>query len=167
MKEELNLQCPYKVLKDRQNYIYYFTTKNQIEYSVVFSEASSYFVELQSFDERVAKKIFAITLEKISTEKAPLDFDTEKTMNSIIHHFFEDKQNSLLYICDISDNKQDKRKKKFNNWYSRSKFSSVINKTERSILNLYHTGLFFHVDNSYKEKILEIYYEYIDELNDK
>lgn len=86
MKEELNLKCPYKVYRDNTTFAYHFTTKHEIEYSLAFAEYSDL---LQSILNNVSlKKVYAINLVKVSSEKEPLDFGVEKTIAAIIESFF-------------------------------------------------------------------------------
>lgn len=104
MKEELNLQCPYKVFKENEESVYSFTTKNGIEYKVLFSELTNTFNGTST--EQDIQKVYDLTIEKILDNKEPFDPNTSKTVNKIVEEFFKDKDNSIFYTCNHIDKKQ-------------------------------------------------------------
>ena len=165
MKEELNLSWPYRVFKDTENSIYTFTTKNQIQYNILFSDAQHYFADYNDIHSDL--KIYSIDIQNISSKNAPLDFSTEYTIGAIVKNFFMNTDYSLLYICDISDNKQDKRKNKFKSWFENHNIGNLILKKEKTIKELYHTTLLFHTENPHKDKIVFMFQKYMEYLDEK
>ena len=114
MKEELNLECQYKVFKDNATSTYYFTTKNQIEYRIAFTELTDTFNGTTTSNK--IKKVYDLTIERVTKETEPFDPNTGKTINKIVEEFFKDKENSIFYICNHTDDKQKKRPNTFRKW---------------------------------------------------
>ncbi|MFN2261932.1 MAG: DUF6169 family protein [Psychroflexus sp.] len=168
MKEALNLQSPYKVLLDKESLIYTFTTKYFIQYAFIFYEALEYFESVSTYEN--ISKVYGCTLMKVSETRERLDFDTEKTINKIVEHFFSDKANSLIYLCDTSDSKQLKRKYKFDTWYYRNENKSNYEKLDVEILvsdSVNYSSIIYHKENPFKSDLKIAFHEFTDELKDK
>ncbi len=172
MKEELNLQCPYKVFKNTDTSIYNFTTKNNIEYKIVFTELTEVFNGTSTGES--IEKVYDLTIEKISEGVEPFDPDTGKTINKITEEFFKDKDNSIFYICNHIDNKQKKRSDTFTKWGNEiSQEISVNHITRNYKVNyisekyLQYSGLIYHSDNQFYESITTAYNELIDYWDDR
>lgn len=170
MKEELNLQCPYKVTADTESSTYYFTTKNNIKYSLAFSDAVGYFDS--ATDAENVRKIYSLNLEKLTDGIEPFDYNVSLNIKSIVEHFFRDKENSLVYLCDPSDKKDIKRSRLFERWFSGSEFKKNLIKLDEEIVSLdddenptvHYTSLIYHKDNPFESSLNSVYYEFIESL---
>lgn len=47
----------------------------------------------------------------------PVDQNVFRTVVAVLEEFFTDENRMLLYICDISDDRQHVRNRLFNNWF--------------------------------------------------
>lgn len=172
MKEELNLQCPYKVFKDKDTSIYSFITKNEIEYKIIFTEITETFNGTTTGNS--IKKIFDLTIEKVSKETEPFDPDTGKTINKIAEEFFRDKDNSIFYICEHTDKKQKIRSDTFRKWGDKISKEVTVNHFQRdykvnyiSENHLQYSGIIYHSENIYSKSITVAYNELIDYWDDR
>src|SRR5574344_1853907 len=107
MTKELNSQCPYNIITDDNTFSYVFITKNNIEYRVAFVDAINVFESTIGGDE--IKNVYTLIIEKINNCVEPLDFRVQQTVKKIVKDFFNDKTNSILYICEELDSKGLKR----------------------------------------------------------
>ena len=168
MIEELNLQCQYKVTIDSENFIYSFTTKNGIEYNIIFSDSMNYFSDTSTIGK--ISKIYSITIDKVSNSKPVLDSDVELTIDAVIIHFFKDTEKSIVYYCDNSDLKEKSRARKFNTWYSNSQFNSQATKINNTIEikgqeDTHFTSIIYHNDNPFSSDLTIAYHEMVDGLS--
>lgn len=164
MKEELNLPCLYKVLRDTETYIFSFTTKNYIEYKVAFIDNVSLFEGTST--ESFISKVYSLSIEKESKAIEPLDVNTQETINCIIVEFFKDKENSLMYTCDTSDSKERLRVKKFDKWYEESPLKNKIIRLNAKLGNdpVNYTSFLYHIENPFRQELEIGYYEIIEAL---
>lgn len=168
MKKELNLQCPYKVFFDTDSKFYTFTTKNGIEYKILFADTCNLFEGTSTAS--YITKVHYLTIEKETKVTEPLDDNTRETIETIITQFFSDKENSLLYVCDCNDGKELKRKLKFSNWYEKSSLKTSVTKIDKTITtedNIHYSSLIYHTENPFKSSLEQAYYEISDNLDNK
>lgn len=166
MTEELNLPCLYKVKLDTTTQTYSFTTENLIEYQLVFIDSSSYFSGTSSED--FVSKVYSLNIDKLSDNKAVYDPVVQETVECIVSHFFEDSENSLLYVCDNTDNKQEARKRKFNKWFNDYELKSEFIKLDEVIETpegIHNISMIFHQYNPFKKYLEIAYYEAVETLN--
>lgn len=81
---------------------YNFTTKNNIEYKVVFIIDET----LDSVSEDTIENVYQVIIEKVSDLIEPFDSAVARTIDDIIKSFFENAQNSLIYICSEDEERQ-------------------------------------------------------------
>ena len=148
---------------------YNFTTKNDIEYKIVFIVDET----LDVASEVHIENIYQIIIEKITTKIEPFDVLVSKTIENIITTFFVNVQNSLIYVCSENDEKAETRFNVFNRWYKNStlesvtKVDNIINcESEGNIYTIY-TSLLYQNENPNVESILEAYHKIENILNDK
>lgn len=166
MKKELNLQCPYKVYSDFENFTYSFTTKFEVDYTIIFVDVISNFSNTSSG--KKLSRIFSLNLIRNTNIPIQLDINIEKTIIAILDHFFENKNNSLIYLCDVEDFKQLKRKLKFDLWFEKSKNNENFKKIdyENKIENTsYFSSLIFHHENPMAIDLENSFYEYFKSLD--
>lgn len=165
MKKELNFQCLYRVILDSDTFIYSFTTKNHIQYNIAFADSVSVFQGTST--ELDIIKVHSLTIVKMSKVKEQLDINVQRTIDCIIKHFFNDRENSIIYLCDSSDKKELKRLNKFNSWYEKSSFKNEIIKIDEaipSIDTIHYTSLMYHIENPFQNSLKQGYYDIIEEL---
>lgn len=148
---------------------YKFTTKNNIEYKIVFIVDET----LNIASDIPIENIYQIIIEKINDNIEPFDNLVSKTIEDIVTAFFVNVQNSLIYVCSENDEKAETRFKVFNRWYKNStlesvtKIDNIINcESEGDTYSIY-TSLLYHNENPNIEYILKAYESMENILNDK
>lgn len=120
MSVELNSQLPYEY-KIGDDYTYRFTTDNGIQYVAYFIDYSGSvgFGKVYSFsfdpeDDRGLGRVFD---KRISI-----------TIIKILSEFFKFERNSMVMVCDSSDDKQNARSRLFDQWYQKTQIEHRIEK---------------------------------------
>jgi hypothetical protein len=103
--EDINSRAPYKVTFNNGDFD--FTTSEGIRYSVSFLED----VPLGNCD------TYQFGFRKKEETHSAFDENVKKTLQSIIRQFFLENKNVLLYICDTSDGREEKRNRLFLRWF--------------------------------------------------
>jgi ribonucleotide reductase beta subunit family protein with ferritin-like domain len=119
--------------------------------------------------------IYQLVIEKISNEIEPFDAKVSKTIEKIIEQFFENVQNSLIYVCSEDNRKAKSRQNTFNRWYNNSTCKNKIKKIDNVIhfqmseteLQKIYTSFLFHINNLNQAKLIEIYEQIERVLNDE
>jgi len=163
-------------LPNQYNYIfnkatssYDFTTKNNIEYKIVFIVDET----LDVASELHIENIYQIVIEKITDEVEPFDALVSKTIADIITAFFANVENALIYVCSENDEKAESRFNVFSRWYKNSSLESVtkvdniINCESEGDIFIIYTSILYHNENSNVKNILEAYHKIEKILNDK
>jgi hypothetical protein len=149
---------------------YNFTTKNNIEYKVVFIIDET----LDSVSENAIENVYQVIIEKVSDAIEPFDSAVGRTIDNIIKSFFENAQNSLIYICSEDEEKAEIRFNVFDRWYLNSTFNKFVTKID-NVINfevngetyLLYTSLLYHNDNPNIEYVLTAYNSIEEVLNSK
>ncbi len=170
MTKVLNSQCPYNIITDDNTFSYVFITKNNIEYRVAFVDAINIFESTIGGDE--IKNVYTLIIEKINNCVEPLDFRVQQTVKKIVKDFFNDKTNSILYICEELDSKGLKRHSAFNRWYNSSEESAYLKKIDGSVFSVdydstVYTSIIYHCQHPQGDLLEESYLEIISGLNNK
>lgn len=164
MKEGLNLQCRYKIFLDRNTFIYSFITKNDIEYNVAFADNVAMFKDTSV--SAAIRKVYSLDLQKKSSGREPLDLYVQEAVIGIVTHFFNDKENSLMYVCDFADSREKLRHKKFNKWYDDSIEKSKILKLHDTLGDhpQYYISILYHAENPFRQQLEQGYFEMLEPL---
>ena len=149
---------------------YNFTTKNNIEYKVVFIIDET----LDSVSENAIENVYQVIIEKVSDAIEPFDSAVGRTIDNIIKSFYENAQNSLIYICSEDEEKAEIRFNVFDRWYLNSTFNKFVTKID-NVINfevngetyLLYTSLLYHNDNPNIEYVLTAYNSIEEVLNSK
>lgn len=151
------MASPYNYIFHEPTQSYKFTTKNQIEYSIVFSVDE---LLSNTFKENI-DGIWHLLIDKITDKKAPLDVRVSDTINEIVTLFFENTQNSILYFCADDDGKEEKRFNAFERWYQKSSLPNFVSKIDKVIdldeAGKYYSSLLYHKKNDNYLKIIAAY----------
>jgi len=165
MKEELSLQCHYKVVLDTERNSYSFTTSTKARYEVLFTLENELFVgtDLQGQD------IYHIILTKLENGSGGRDQEIAKTAYAIVTHFFRNKNRLLTYSCVTGDNRELSRKRMFDSWFNLSSLVGTLIKIDGDIESaeaVYYSSLIYHVDNHIGSETIEnTYFEVVEILN--
>lgn len=149
---------------------YNFTTKNDIEYKVVFIIDET----LDSVSENTIENVYQVIIDKVSDSIEPLDSAVGRTIDDIIKSFFENVENSLIYICSEDQEKAEIRFNVFDRWYLNSTFNEFVTKID-NVINceangetyLLYTSLLYRNDNPNIKYVLAAYNSIEEVLNSK
>jgi len=167
MKEALNLPCLYKVILNPNRNSYHFTTSSKAEYEVLFTFDNNLFsgTELEGFG------VYSVAINKVQTGSGGADPEIQKTIFSILNHFFKDRNRVLTYVYDSMDGKELFRKRLFQIWESKFRNNSEILKVDGIIHSEdmeYQSGIIFHSKNSIgSEKVRKAFNDVLDLLRQK
>lgn len=158
MKEASNYPHHYDVtVGDDSNYS--FITDGGIKYIAYFISCESYSPELNN------TYMFNFEHER---DRGAADDRIRKTIIFILDEFFENNQNSAIYICDSLDGRELCRKRLFDKWFE--EFIQTRGEIEREEIN--ETGehytlcgaLFIHKMNPNKKNVIKSFKELKDML---
>jgi hypothetical protein len=113
----------YPILKINER-LYSFDTSNGSTYHCYFFDFSTPFSDYPN----LAPKVFGFNLELKSkpADKATLDKRIAATVATILKSFLNEKENTVVYLCDNSDNREHARYHKFNHWFRAYNDGSII-----------------------------------------
>jgi hypothetical protein len=150
---ELNSQRPYKV--EQSENIYHFTTISGVSYI-------AYFIEIDSAE---INNLYSFSFETDSNN-TPFDPRTSVTVIKILQDFFENHQNSMLFVCDVSDGKQQARLRLFDQWYKQHGQHQLVKIDHQEKLPDYQllASLLFSKNHPEKDKILAHFHGFIDSM---
>ncbi|QQM26598.1 DUF6169 family protein [Elizabethkingia sp. M8] len=152
---------------DMEANTYEFETKNAILYRIAFILDESIF---PPFSKVTENNVYNLVVEKTTPGTEPLDSKVSKTITFIIKEFFNNKKNSLLYICDPGDDRAEKRFNLFNRWYNDSDYKDFVIKKDsifRSENETYYTGYLIHKENPDLSSLLNTYQDIKYTLSEK
>ena len=123
------MQSHYNYVFDGITNTYNFATKNDILYRVAFIVDETF----SALSGEEIPNIFQLIVEKTSDELEPFDAKVSKTIEDIIERFFQNTENSLVYVCSEEKDKAKARHRIFDRWYKNSKYKEVIVKIDNII----------------------------------
>lgn len=103
----INEQSPYKVTFVKENGSYEFIT----DYGIKFR------VGLDEDDLLCSVSAYQLCIVNTNSRRSPNDRKLRNTIYAILHEFFSQSQNAILYICDTGDGRQLMRYRLFNQWF--------------------------------------------------
>jgi hypothetical protein len=150
----------YDIESSEDGLSYTFTTKNDIRYKVALiiyplGEVSAFSLNLYP-DE--------------GHEPAPkLDFRIKNTVAMIIGNILSKEGNTVFYVCDSLDDKQEQRHNVFEYWYEKCKHEhhhvAKINHQFTSVNNYtINSTLLYNWENPYAEDIIKWFKEAMNEM---
>ncbi len=151
---------PYNYNFEEGSNIYKFITKNSIEYRIAFIVDETF----SAVSGIAIENVYQMIIEKVTDNIEGFDSSVSLTIKNIVKRFFDNSENSMIYICDDSDKKAISRFNTFERWYWSSEMTDYITKVDNIIkcnsanedYTLY-TSLLYHKNNSNRETILEVY----------
>lgn len=153
---------PYKyIFGSGHNNSYFFETINKIVYEIKFKPSPYLFAE-NEFSELIYEFVITVTLNN-SGKNPPLDNQVSDTIAEIFREFFiANSKNVCIYICDSSDNRQDIRRKKFDQWFYKYQNDSFIKLDEILVdtnQNRYPVSMIVLKRNPYIKEIIAAFIE--------
>lgn len=106
--EKINSKAPYQVTTSAYG-DFRFLTSLGINYVISFEEDHPF----------GGCDTYQFVIQKIEQQKSPHDPLVEQTILAIIDVFFSSYLNVLLYICDDSDGREEKRNRLFLTWFEK------------------------------------------------
>jgi len=113
MKEKSDFQTPYDITVD-EDLTYTFITVGGIKYI-------AYFICCSNYDSRLTQTFMFNFEHEGDNIKRITDIRIRATIIHIIESFFQNNQNSMIYICDSLDGRELCRKRLFDKWYDEYK----------------------------------------------
>lgn len=146
------------------NNLYKFETTKEVEYDVRFKPGADYVLP----EEQWRDNFYELVIEVASAPNLahiPADRAIFPTIVAIIADFFIVHERVILYICDDSDSRELARKRKFDNWFNRSRnhpfekydLPSVISGPEQ-----YFASIFFRYDNPFRHAIIAAFEDLVN-----
>ena len=99
-----------------QNNSYIFSTNSQVIYEVGFKPTSYLFSENPLFTYNTYELGIKV-IETAGDNSTKLDPYIPPTIAAIFLHFFQQKENIVVYTCETADLKHHARNRKFNQWF--------------------------------------------------
>jgi hypothetical protein len=148
---------------------YSFSTKNNIEYKIVFIVDET----LDFASDIPILNVFQIIIEKVTDDREPYDSLVSKTIENIVTTFFANTKNSLIYICSQDEERAETRFYVFDRWYKKSTLKSV--KKADNIVSfesggnayIIYSSLLYHAENPNIKLILSAYENIERVINEK
>ena len=151
------------------NNSYIFETANGIVYEIKF-KPSPYLLPGNEFSDLIYEFVIEVVING-SGKNPPLDANVGITIAEIFREFFNaSSQNVCIYICDSSDNRQDIRRKKFDQWFYKYQNDSFIKIDEilvDSNKNRYPVSMIILKRNPYIKQIISAFIELSEGESDK
>lgn len=156
----INSISPYEVTKDAEETVNFITDEGVV-YKVAFIEDNN--LEIDH-----AYQLVITNISKIKTRG--VDIKIGQTIAAIVNSFFIDNQNVLLFICDISDNHQAARNRKFSSWFRQyADSSNMLMETEIILVedNAYFISVIYCRNSGKAMSVPQIFHSYIQDLKSK
>lgn len=159
--ESINTVSPYELTATHEGRCYSFVTDYGVIYSVSFLEDDLMYNE----------NVYQFIIANVNNKKSPRDSKLRKTIIEIIYAFFEEEQNTLLYICETGDGKQNMRGRLFEYWFNSSirksefVFYSAVVKDAEGISN--YTAIISRIDNPNLSEVINEFTNTVVMLNQK
>lgn len=159
--KQINRTAPYEVRYTEGEGSYFFTTDNDVEYSIGFLPD-----DLLRSDES-----YEFIIGNINEKKSPRDLKVKNTIIAIVEEFFEKNQSTILFLCSTSDGKQLMRGRLFRHWFDTYCYSNrytmvtSILPDEYGIDNV--AAIIIRNDNPNLGKVLAEFGETIEMFNHK
>jgi hypothetical protein len=148
---------------------YFFETVNKIVYEIKFKPSPYLFTD-NEFSELIYEFVITVTVNDTG-KNPPLDNQVSDTIAEIFSEFYYAKtKNVCIYICDSSDNRQDIRRKKFDQWFYKYQNDSFLKLDEilvDSNQNRYPVSMIIRKTNPYIKEIITAFIALSEGESDK
>ncbi len=117
------MQTPF-LLSEISDFSFGFTTDQGVRYVAYFLDYSYMFLDYPQLSDRIYT--FNIDTHEGDADMAQGDDRIGATVVSIFKLFFEKVENVLVYVCDMSDERHEARKRKFDWWFWKYNDGTII-----------------------------------------
>lgn len=156
--EQIN-NTPYKLEQVGTN-SFVFSTKFGLRYNIGFTED-------YTFLEEGVYQFYIVNLDHSHFKNDPL---VRETIQSVIEAFFQIAPVTMLYICDMSDNRQSSRDRLFHSWfveYSKQAEYTLINERVNFDGVYYFASIMLRKDHPAHDSIIKLFKDFISDLPGK
>lgn len=146
--QAINQKSAYQVLQKNSN-TFLFITDNSVTLEVGFVE--DYTLEIEGVYQ------FFILNDSSDISHTPKDPNIKQTIFAIFEEFFKQDSSTILYVCDISDGRQNVRDRLFRIWFEEyhDKYSYCLEHAQIAVEDTeYFISILSRADNPNWEKIL-------------
>ena len=109
-----------------------FITDQGVLYKIYFLDYSYMFYEYPEISQYVFT--FNIDVVEPTSKKTSVDSKIAATIVEVFKHFFLNKNNVVVYVCDNTDDKHYVRKRKFDSWFWRFNNGTIIKEDRTAII---------------------------------
>ncbi len=165
MIKALNLNSPYKVFLNSDNHTYHFVTQNGIKYITYFTDADEYF---DNFELKSNIYVFGFDRSRVNENSNVYDESIKVTIIAIIKNFFKNKQNVLIFVADINEDKHRARHRLFNNWKNEFDNLSEFEKYDVEIVTegeIFYASMIIDKNNPNKSDYKKHFFDESSNLN--
>lgn len=155
------LQSHYEV--EENEYGYQFVTDAGVIYILTF-------VSYPSASEFLSTNIYMFNIERV--ERSDLfhggqqDDKVRNTVLYVLDSFFQDHEDALITICDVSDGKQKARKRLFDSWYKNFNYNRLIKLEAECLIDTTHTSVsLLFSKGHYNQENLKREFQHLRNLN--
>jgi len=151
--ENINIASPYWVIQ-LDELTFRFITKNGVSYRVGFYK-DPYFL---------GDKAYHFFISKEDDLLAPKDFDTYKTITSVLEEFFRQDKSVMLYICDPHDHREAIRANLYKRWFANYHGDAELTLRDEELHfdnYIVYTGMILRNDHPEYKQLLDDYREFV------
>jgi hypothetical protein len=157
------LPNPYKLHEDSDGY--YFVTDFEVIYRVVFDGLGDLFIDYPLIHRRIFSFSFHPTYPTLLSKR--YDPRVKDTLADIVHQFFNNQSNLIVFVCDSTDGKENCRKRLFESWFDEYN-NNILEKHDGYIAKgkaeQIQNSIILRSDLEDKKYVLEIFQGLNDEL---
>ena len=156
---------PYNFNQQENNYR--FQTDAGVYYSVSFTDGSFYFNDFPPYLSVFEFSISVVSLgDNISP---PHDRRVEATVVMILKDFLSDHENSVIYVCETLDQRQQARHRKFDMWFKQN-LLIIPDLEKHDIFVTYENleiiaSLIIHKNNLHKGEVIKMFFDQAKDLD--
>ena len=154
--DQINARAPYHVTEVAEN-AYAFITNEGVRYSIGFMEDSNLGIS----------DIYHFYITNIDNQKTQHDPLLSETVFVALEEFFNSSNRSMLYLCDMHDNRQAVRNRLFVYWFANHAKHNLLTLITREFeyqKDVYYTGLILRNDNPQYSDIINTFNGFLNNL---
>jgi len=154
-------------LAESDDFSYHFFTGQDITYHIYFLDYSYMFVDYPD----IAHTIYSFNIDVMNGDatNAVTDERIGVTIVEVFRIFFKRVSNVAVYVCDISDDRQMARKRKFDFWFWKYGDGSIIKEDGIAVIENLEiiNSLLVHTDNPYLAAVIAAFKDLNARAGDK
>lgn len=154
--EQINAHSPYHVIEVAEN-AFALITSEGVRYSIGFMEDSN--LDMPN--------VYHFYITNIDNRKTQHDPSLNETIFVILEAFFDSSNRSMLYLCDMQDNRQAVRNRLFTYWFVNHEKHNLLTLITREFVyqkDKFFTGLILRNDNPKYREVINTFNGFLDNL---